>query len=80
MHLPRFESVLVRLAAQEYQMLVRLMEVRQQSSSDVLRDLLGLPPEHEVRRTRDRSQPRLQLVPALAPAESSEFASEPAGG
>jgi hypothetical protein len=72
MHLPSFESVLVRLTPQEHHLLVRLMEVRSQSSSDVLRELLGLPPEHEVTRVR----PRLRLVSsALAPTEHSEFAS-----
>jgi hypothetical protein len=68
----RFESVLIRLTPQEHHLLVRLMEVRQQSSSDVLRELLSLPPEHEVMQVRSR----LRLVSsALAPTETSEFAS-----
>jgi hypothetical protein len=67
----RFESVLVRLTPQEHHLLVRLMEVRQQSPSDVLRELLGLPPEQEVTPTR----PRLRLISALASPERPGFAS-----
>jgi hypothetical protein len=74
MRSPAFESVLVRLTQQEHQLLVRLMEVRDQSSSDVLRELLGLPSEHEVTQVRPRR--RLRLVSAaLAPTEHSKFAS-----
>jgi hypothetical protein len=61
MRSPAFESVLVRLTPQEHHLLVRLMEVRHQSSSDVLRELLGLPLEHEVLQVRTR----LRLVSAL---------------
>jgi hypothetical protein len=69
-----FEAVLIRLTPEEHQILIRLMKVQQQGSSDVLRELLGLPPEHEVEVTPTR--PRLRLVSsALATTEHPELAS-----
>lgn len=67
----RFESVFVRLTPQEHELLVRLMDLREQSSSDVLRELLGLSPEHEVAQVRPE---RLRVVSASDPgrATSSE--------
>jgi hypothetical protein len=61
MRSPCTELLILRLTPQERELLEGLAEVRRMTVSDLLRELMGLEREEEI---RQRARPQLRLVSA----------------
>jgi hypothetical protein len=59
---PCLKPIVVRLAAREYQHLTELAALRDQSLSDLVRELLRLPPESEAQTNQLAPARHLRLV------------------